>query len=129
MNKKNSDTLNQQSTATDIVNNINIRIKRQQKVEVFAELLLQGGLKGVARWVLVGKQKTTNPGGSASYLRQLGINITTGQYYILKDLTSAMAVVSFIIRKRAKRNADTLSNDVIEYWLQPFIDAENEANT
>lgn len=127
MNKKNSDTLNQQSTATDIVNNNNVRIKKQQKVEIFAELLLQGGLAGVARWMLVGKQKTTNPGGSASYLRQLGINITKGQDYILEDLASAQAVVSFIDTKRAERNAEPLSNDVIEYWLQPFVDAEKES--
>jgi hypothetical protein len=126
MSKKNSDTLNQQSTATDIVNSNNVRIKKQLKIERFAELLLQGGLTGIARWTVLGKQKSTNPGTFASSLRQLGINITKGQDYILKDLSSAHATVSFINTQRADRNAEPLSNDVIEYWLKPFIDAQNE---
>ena len=57
MSKKNSDTLNQQSTATDIVNSNNVRIKKQRKIERFAELLLQGGLTGVARWTGLGDHK------------------------------------------------------------------------
>jgi hypothetical protein len=118
--------MSQQRTAADSAIKSNVLIKKQLKIERFAELLLQGGLTGVARWTVLGTQKSTNPGTFASSLRQLGINITKGKDYILKDLSSAHATVSFINTRRAERNAEPLSNDVIEYWLKPFIDEQNE---
>jgi hypothetical protein len=126
MNKKNSDSLKQQSTATDIANNNNLRIKKQLKIEFFAESLLKGGLLGVTRWSVVGKQGSNNPGTFASSLRSIGIKISKGHTYILKDLASAEATVKFINTKRIIRNAKPLNADVIEHWLQPFIDIENK---
>ncbi|MCI2283015.1 hypothetical protein L3081_05910 [Colwellia sp. MSW7] len=129
MNKKNCDTLNQQSTAEAMANNNKKQVKRQLKIERFAELLLQSGLSGVTRWSIVGKQQSNNPGTFASDLRKIGLNITKGRVYTLVDLISAKAGVNFINKKRAERNAELLEHDVIEHWLQPFIARENEVES
>ena len=126
MNAKKSSTLNKQDTASTKANNTNNRIKKQYKIEKFAELLLQSGLTGVSRWELVGKLKTCNAGSFANSLRKTGINITKGRIYTLADLKSAHAIVKFINEQRANRFAQPLGSDVVQHWLQPFVNAENE---
>jgi hypothetical protein len=126
MIKKNDGTQSKKDTAKVELNNTSKPIKKQYKIEYFAELLLRGGLSGVSRWELIGKLKTSNAGSFANSLRKIGINITKGCVYTLTDIKSARAIVNFINEQRANRGAEPLCSDVVQYWLQPFANIENE---
>ncbi len=125
MNQKNSDTSTHQDNAINQQANL---IRKVDKIEIFAEHLLKSGLKGVTRWQELGTLKSTNIGTFPSTLRGLGINITKGKTYILMDIKSVLMTVHFIQCKREERGERPLTDDVLEHWVKPFVEAYGRPN-